>query len=405
MKIRILHQFFQPDLSATSRVVSRIAVYLANRGDDVSVICSRNRYDPGQSDPLPVRERKGGLEVLRCWGPSLSRQTITGRGMNALSFCFLASLRALCAPRVDVVLFMTDPPFFPALGALLKRIRKEKFVYILMDVYPDVAIRAGILRGNSAVTHFLHWFSRIALKGADRIVVLGEDMKEAAIRNGARPEAVLVIRNWAEPDTIQPVLPEANTFLRALRLDGKFVVEYSGNLGISHDFDDLLAVAESLSHDKGIRFLVIGDGARRREVDSFIEKKGLANLILLPYQEAAQLSQTLSAGDVHFISLRKGFEGLVVPSKAYGVMAAARPIIYQGEESGEIARMVKREGIGIVIPPGDREGLRRAILLLREDRKLRTVMGEAARSALEKRYSSNLSLEKYGQALKELAGG
>lgn len=137
------------------------------------MICSRNRYDSGQSDPLLVRERKGGLEVLRCWGPSLSRQTIPrGGGMNALSFCVFASLRAFCVPRADVVLFMTDPPFFPVLGALLKRIRKEKFVYILTDVYPDVAIPAGVLRDGLAGNRLLRWYSGIMMKEADAVVVL-----------------------------------------------------------------------------------------------------------------------------------------------------------------------------------------------------------------------------------------
>jgi glycosyltransferase involved in cell wall biosynthesis len=325
--------------------------------------------------------------------------------MNALSFSVLASLRALCAPRADVVLFMTDPPFFPSLGVLLKRLRKEKFVYVLMDVYPDVAIRAGVLRGDSAITRFLQWFSRVALKEADRVVVLGEDMKEVAIRNGAPPGRVSVIRNWADPDRILPVSHAENPFRRSLGLDGKFVVEYSGNLGVTHDFDDFLAVAEDLSDNADIRFLVIGDGHRRAEVESFIRNRSLANLILLPYQDASSLSSTLSAGDVHFISLRKGFEGLVVPSKAYGVMAAARPIIYQGEESGEIARMVSRERIGIVIQPGDREGLRKAILSLCHDPEKRAVMGKAARALLVSQFSPDRCLATYGGILGEAVMG
>lgn len=399
MKVRILHQFFHPDLSATSRVISEVAFFLAERGDEVSVLCSRNRYHGAQRDTLPARERIRGVLVRRCWGPSVSRRTLGGRVMNIVSFCAIAGVRALCSRRADTVVLMTDPPFFPVLGALLKRIRKERFVYVLMDLYPEVAIRAGTLREGSRLTRALRRVSTFALRWADAVVVLGEEMEESAIRAGADPDRVVVIRNWADPGKIFPVPHGENRFRRELGLEGKFVIEYSGNLGITHGFEDLLAVAEELAGEERIRFLFIGDGARRREVEAFAISKRLPNVLLVPYQDDESLSESLSAGDVHFVSLRKGFEGLVVPSKAYGIMAAGRPILYQGERRCEIARMVEREGIGFVVPPGDRRGLRERILFFSREDVGRMRMGETARRALEERYSPAEGLARYREVI------
>ncbi len=399
MKVRILHQFFHPDLSATSRVISEVAFSLAGQGDEVFVLCSRNRYHGTQRDPLPARETVRGVHVHRCWGPSFPRRSFTGRALNVAAYCLNAAMRALCSHRVDTVVLMTDPPFFPVLGALLKQIRKERFVYVLMDLYPEVAVRAGALREGSLPARALQRISSVALRQADAVVVLGEEMGEAAVRAGANPGRVVVIRNWADPEKIVPVAHGENRFRRELDLAGKFVVEYSGNLGVTHDFDDLLAVAEELADEERIRFLFVGDGARRGEVEVVAASKRLTNVVLMPYQDDERLSESLSAGDVHFVSLRKGFEGLVVPSKAYGIMAAGRPILYQGGRQSEIARMVEREGIGFVVPPGDRQELRERILFLSRDDGARRRMGEAARRALEERYSPAEGLARYREVI------
>ncbi|MDA8122936.1 MAG: glycosyltransferase family 4 protein, partial [Deltaproteobacteria bacterium] len=241
--------------------------------------------------------------------------------------------------------------------------------------------------------------ARVPLRAADVVVVLGEDMKDVVIREGACPEKIVTIRNWADPGKIHPVPHVENRFRREWGIDGKFVIEYSGNLGVSHSFDDLLAVADILSDHDDIRFLVIGGGIRLKEVEKAVASKRLANVLIKPYQDASDLAHSLSAGDVHYISLRNGFEGLVVPSKAYGIMAAGRPIIYQGAEDGEVARMVAKEGIGYVIPPGDRKSLCDSILSLYRDKEGRIQMGAAARRALEEKYSAAEGLAAYQKVL------
>jgi glycosyltransferase involved in cell wall biosynthesis len=402
MRIRFVHQYFHPDLSSVSQVLSQIAFHLGEKGEEVSVLCSRNNYNGAGDETPPGRETVRGVEIRRCWGPSRGRRSVLDRILDMASFCLLATLRLLVSPRVDTVVFLTNPPFYSLLGPILRKARGERFVHILMDVYPDVVVQGGMLREDSVVVRVLRRIARFTLENADCVIVLGDDMKDVAIRTGAAPDRVAVIRNWADPEKIYPVPPNKNRLRREWGLDGKFVVEYSGNFGVSHCFDDLLAVAEELSNDEEIRFLFIGDGARHREVEERVSTKGLRNVTLLPYQRASDLAQSLSVGDVHYISLRPGFEGVVVPSKAYGIMAAGRPIVYQGDIKGEIAQMVLREGIGVVVEPGDREKLRDEIISLYRDEATRIRTGEAARSVLVEKYSAAIGLAQYSNLLARL---
>ncbi len=404
MNLRLVHLYFHPDRSAVSQLISQLAFRLAAQGDNVSVVCSRNKYDGAQGGALPPRETVRGVDVIRCWGPSFDRRRLAGRILNMASYCGIAAARLLLAPRADAVVFLPNPPLFAWLGLVLKRLRGEAFVYVPMDMYPDIAVRAGVLREGSPATRLLRRIARAALAGADAVIVLGDDMREAAVRSGADPAKVAVIRNWADPARIVPVAPEANRLRKAWGLDGRFVVAYSGNFGVSHSFDEILGAAEALAADDGIRFLLVGGGVRFRDVERSVAERRLANVVMKPYRDESELSESLSAGDVHYVSLRDGFEGLVVPSKAYGIMAAGRPIVYQGAAGGEIAAMVKRERIGYVVAPGDRDGLRDAILALRRDAGLRSAMGAAARQALEERYSADACLALYRGAIRSARG-
>jgi glycosyltransferase involved in cell wall biosynthesis len=220
-------------------------------------------------------------------------------------------------------------------------------------------------------------------------------MEERVLSYGAPRERVDVIRNWADDEAIRPVAAEGNPFRAEQRWEGKFVVMYSGNMGVAHRFDDILEVARRLRDDPSLIFAFIGDGVRRKEIEEARERHGLENVCLLPYQSADRLALSLGAGDVHFVSLREGFEGTVVPSKTYGIMAAARPILYQGGRSGEIARMILDHGIGEVVPERDVDALERVIAALRHDPERTKRLGCRAREVLQRDYSRNAALARY----------
>jgi glycosyltransferase involved in cell wall biosynthesis len=393
--IRFIHNYFHPDVSSVSQVITEIARDLSAHGCDVSVIASRNWYTGGRPERLVAREEIDGIRVRRIWGPSLGKRALTGRLMDLASFVTGAALAAFVSRRVDTVVLLTNPPMFAALGLLLRRLRGERFVYVVMDLYPDIATESGFLREGSLSARCMRWLTRRTLRGADRVVVLGSCMEERVLSYGAPRERVDVIRNWADDEAIRPVAAEGNPFRAEQRWEGKFVVMYSGNMGVAHRFDDILEVARRLRDDPSLIFAFIGDGVRRKEIEEARERHGLENVCLLPYQSADRLALSLGAGDVHFVSLREGFEGTVVPSKTYGIMAAARPILYQGGRSGEIARMILDHGIGEVVPERDVDALERVIAALRHDPERTKRLGCRAREVLQRDYSRNAALARY----------
>ena len=336
--------------------------HLAARGIDVELVITRQVYRGGREPLIPVLEA-AGVVVHRVPVP-FARGAAGPRTVNVLvGFLVGATWRALFGRRASVNVFLTQPPFFYVWGAVLAGVRRQRSVVVVMDLYPDVAIRSGVLRAGGLPARLLHTVSRVGLRRADGVVAIGRCMRELLEREGVPAHKLSVIPNWADDRTVFPVSHAENSLRRELGFGpDDFLVVYSGNMGQVHVFDDILEVARRLRAHPSLRFVFIGSGTRRREVEDFRDREGLANVVLLPMQPAERMSESLSMGDVHFVSLRRGFEGLVVPSKTYGPLAAGRPIIYEGDAGGEVARLLTESGAGTVVPVGDPDALEAAVL-------------------------------------------
>ena len=212
-----------------------------------------------------------------------------------------------------------------------------------------------------------------------------------------------MILNWANEKEIYHLPDYKNELRTEFGLSGVFVVLYSGNIGTAHYFSDILEVARRLSGCSQIRFVFIGEGSRRKEVEASIKRAELENVVLLPFQRQERLHESLNLADVHFISLRAGFEGLMVPSKTYGALLTARPVIFQGPETSEVARFIQEERCGSVVPLGDVEKLERLILDYLEHPKKKCEQGRAAHRAVMRRASRATALAKYEQLILKLA--
>lgn len=374
--------------------------YLAQQGVHSDVVISGTEYRT---------ERTGLNEILE--HPYVRIKQIPA-GFSAMprgpfklwimfSYTIGASLVSLFGHKTQVNFFLTQPPLYSVWGYVLKFIRGQRYGCLLMDVYPDVAIRDGLLKDNSVLARFLKGLSSFTLRHADFVIVIGRCMQEYILDMGVRSERVFLIPNWANEREILPVTPAANPLRKQLGLENVFIVLYSGNMGICHFFKDILEVARRLRDVPDIRFVFFGNGVRRKEIVEAKEKLGLDNVSLFPFQPPEALSASLSLADVHFISLKSGFEGLVVPSKAYGAMAAGRPIVYQGDSRGEIARMIMEENIGAVVKQDDPDSLEKVILNYYENVEMSTTQGERARRLATTKYSSVSALERYYQILND----
>jgi colanic acid biosynthesis glycosyl transferase WcaI len=395
-RVFFLNRYFFPDHSATSQIVSQLAFHLAESGRNIHVITSQQIYDnPGAS--LAALEIHRGVTIHRISGTQFGRSALLGRGIDYLSF-YAAARRLLIAMagQGDILVPMTDPPLLSIVGMHAARRRGAHLVNWLQDIYPEVAIELGVPLIKGPVSTILSYLRDASLKAADANVVVGERMAEKVRTLGVASDRIHVIPNWCDDKQITPVAAGDNPLRKKWKLEDKFVVGYSGNLGRAHEFDTLLAAAERLKNNPRIVFLFIGSGHRTDELARHVNARGLTDTFrFLPYQDNDVLKYSLSVPDVHWVSLRPELEGLIVPSKVYGIAAAARPIIAITAKSGEIARLVATYDCGIVVEPGDSAGLVKAIVRLSSDIEGAAAMGRLARAMLEAQSTRHHAFERW----------
>lgn len=381
MRVTFVNRYFHPDHSATAQLLSDLAFALAARGDAVTVVTSGQIYDD-PSAQLPARETVRGVGIVRVGGTRFGRGSLAGRASDYASFVLGArrALKRLVEPG-DVVVCKTDPPLLGAFLGRTIRARGGLLVQWLQDLFPEVAAALGVGR-RLPMAHLLFQRQRDAsLRRSAAIVAIGERMRTKVLVRGAPPAATHVISNWTDCRAIAPVAPEANALRREWGLDGKFVVGYSGNLGRVHQLDGLLEAASLLADRREIVFLFVGAGVQREYLAHEARIRGLVNMQFKPYQPRENLAQSLSVPDVHVVSLRPALEGLVVPSKVYGAMAAGRAVLNLGAPDGEVAELVARCACGVTCDAGDGVAIAAAISRLCAERDETRAMGARARAA------------------------
>ena len=413
MKLIFLNRFFYPDHSATSQVLSDLAFALAERGRGVHVITGRQRYD-SPAEPLPAHEIVGGVTVHRVWTSRFGRTNLGGRAVDYATFYVSAGWRLLrLMQRCDVVVAKTDPPMLSVMAALLCRVRGGRLINWLQDIFPEVAQNLGLgARGAALAYRPLRYLRNRSLKAARKNVVLGTRMGAHLIELGIPREQVAIIHNWADGRQIAPVAHADNALRSRWDLNGAFVVGYSGNLGRAHEIETIMGAMQTVAMREAtplqaprsppIVWLFIGSGSLFKELQRKVEKRQLTSVLFKPYQPRSALSSSLGAADVHLVSLRPELEGLIVPSKFYGVAAAGRPAIFIGEENGEIAQLLARHRCGLTVPVGDAARLAQTVVELASNPDHCRQLGINARQAFASEYDKPIALARWEQVLSDV---
>jgi glycosyltransferase involved in cell wall biosynthesis len=400
-KVVFVNRFFHPDLSATSQMLSDLAVRLARAGLDVHVICSRQLYEDAGAK-LPRSERVHGVTVSRVWTTTFGRSSLRGRALDYATFYVMATARLWTILRSgDVAIVKTDPPLLAVPAAVAVALRGAKLVNWLQDVFPEVASRLGV-RLPAAVHTGLQALRDRTLAFAKANVVLGTRMRDYLSARDVEPDTLHIIENWSDGGAVLPKPTEQSDLRARLGLQEHFIAAYSGNLGRAHDIDTLLEAAHELRADPGFEFLIIGGGAKMLALEQHARASGLTSFHFLPYQPRDALADSLAAADVHLASLLPDLEGLIVPSKMYGILAAGRPAVFIGDPDGELARLIGQTQCGASVRCGDGRRLAQILRDLRRDRDERLQMGARARAVFEKRFTVDHAAEKWVQLLRGL---
>ncbi|MCE5325922.1 MAG: glycosyltransferase family 4 protein [Planctomycetaceae bacterium] len=375
MRILLINQFYAPDTAATGQLMGDLAGRLVARGHEVHVICSRTAYGGGMLEH-PAHELREGVHVHRLRGAGLGRTRLVGRLLDYVLFYLLAMVKALRLGRMDVCLALTTPPFIAKVGVWLKRLGGTRLVLWSMDVYPQVAVALGYLRPRGPLHWLLTRAGRAIYRKCDRIISLGEVMTQRLIEAGAAPEKIVTVHNWVPGESVAALAPGDSPLRASLCPHADLAVMYSGNLGVGHELDTAVEAFASLNRP-GAALVFVGHGKMQTRLETMVREKSLANISFQPSQPLELLGASLAAGDIHLVSQRPQTQGLIVPSKLYGIMAAARPVIFIGPPDTEVAAIIKQSGCGLIVPCGDAAALAAAIGQLAADAGLRTRMGQA----------------------------
>jgi colanic acid biosynthesis glycosyl transferase WcaI len=346
---------------------------------DVTVLCGRPSYDPTERRPWRFfqSEQSGRARILRVGSSDYPRAQMKKRVINYLSYVFLAVPRALFLP-CDAILAMTDPPFEGIVGAFVAVLKRKPYVYNIRDLYPDMAVGGSIVQPGllARVWEKLH---RWALRRSTRVVVLGEDMRHRILAKGIDPATVLVVRDGTEIAHPSSPAPDLDLeVIRAIRGNFRFVLLHAGNLGFYGAWDTLLTGATSLDAD-GIGLVFVGGGAQRGRLEAAAAK--IPNVRFLPFFPASKISSVLAAADAHLITVKRGLEGVVVPSKMYGILAAGKPIVAVAPRECDVVSLGEAKGFSISSDPDDPARFAQLVRGLSQNPAKLSDMSKAALSA------------------------
>ena len=397
MKILVLNLYYPPDTSATAKMAAAFLEPLAAK-HDVTLICGRPSYDPTERRAwrLSQTERLGGVTVVRVGSTDYPRTQMTRRVLNYLSYVALSVPRALFL-RCDVVLAMTDPPFEGIVGAFVAMLKNKPFVYNIRDLYPDMAL-GGSLVAPGLLARVWETLHRWALRRAARVIVLGEDMRDRIVTKGVDTKRVAIVRDGVEFAGASLVVPALDTeVMSTIRGGFRFVLLHAGNLGFYGAWDTLLAAARELESDS-VGLVFVGDGAQRARLEA--GAAGSTNVRFLPFFPATKIESVLAAADAHVITIKRGLEGVVVPSKLYGILAAGKPIVAVAPKQTDAAALGARDGFGVAADPDNPAELVAIVRALLADPARLAAMGAAARVAAAQYARANECL-KFVQVLEQ----
>lgn len=381
MRILFVNQVYAPDVAASAQLLQDMAEHFAaaqsedgqGKAHEVAVVASKSLYGKTGAS-LPAYEEINGVRVRRVGAAWFGTRKIFGRSFDAVLF-YLAALWAAWRTRLpggkpEVIVTLTSPPYIGLIGTLIRTIRRgrTRHVYWSMDLYPEVLTAAGVVRETSVLGRTMAWLNRHCMRRADRVVVVGRCMHDRVAGQGVAAEKIEIASVWPVSAPLDGPVPGPPSRYRATwELQDKFVVMYSGNLGMAHEAQTLCEAAKLLQHREDVVFVFAGGGRRRDEVSAFVRKHGLTNVVEKGYEPREHLEELLRLGDVHLISQDNGFTGVVVPCKLFGIMASGRGALYVGPPEAEVARVIADEDCGVVLPLGAAQDLADAIEAAADD--------------------------------------
>ncbi len=415
-KLLIYAHYYIPDTASTGQILRELAEGMLD-AFDITVICVVPSYLGTIEDKYKTqkyyKEEINGIKVLRIRVPEFSKTNKLSRIKNILGYFFGAMSATFKVGKQDYVFSISQPPILGGLiGVWGKWMKRAKYIYNIQDFNPEQTMAVGYSK-NSLILKTMMWFDKFSCKRSDLVITVGRDLVETMEKRfkSKKVPKTVCINNWIDEKEIYP-LPQDDekvvSFKQQYGLDDKFVIMYSGNIGLYYDLENLIKVIEKFkeaktSDGREVVFAFVGAGSVLDKLVLYVKEHRIENVTFIPYQEKTELNYSLNAADVHWCVNAKGIKGVSCPSKYYGLAAAGKPVMGVLEKGSEVQWLIEQSGNGLCCEPGDYEGIEKMISWFIEnaDTEMFANMGLKGRSYLEKNLTKKVSIEKYKQSILE----
>ena len=399
-KALLISQVFYPDEVAVSNLFTNLCTVLTEReGLSIDVWSAQPSYTCLERQPR-YRNYKG-INIYYLPSTNFHKDYRMGRLINVVTFSLSVVFRLLFSCGKQTVISHTVPPFLAIVIAFVCRVKRNRFIYVIMDVFPDGLIRLKKVSAKNILIIVWKKLHFSAFKFSDKIVVIGRDMHDWLL--SVYPDGigkVEYIPLWQDDDLIKPLPFDENPFVIKYSLKGRFVVQYSGNMGLWNDMRTMGTAVNK--RPDNVVFSFIGGGMRKKELIDTFDKDNPENTLIIPFLPNNEYAFSVSACHAAIVSFRQGLEGMAVPSKIIGIMAAGIPVIALVPERTEIAYIINEEKCGYVVNPGDVDGLMRAIGELKNNERRRIEMGANGRKAFVSKYTSKIVAKSYKRLITKM---
>lgn len=403
-RVVFFNRSYWPDVEATGQLLTELLEDLSDDFDIEVVAGQPNAVPSSDAYRSTGAEVHNGVRITRLRHTQFRKHSFLGRILNLVTFTLSAAWCSLTLKKPDVVVTETDPFLLAFVGRWLQWRHGAEFVVYLQDIYPDIAVAVGKLR-EGWISRCVRWLLFSVYRKADVVVVLSRDMERTCREYGISADALRVIPNWADTARVQPQ-KQVNLFRNEHGLNDAFVVMYSGNMGLAHTLSPILDAAETLGDHPKVCFALIGDGAQRKDLMAAAETRQLKNIRFFPYQPREQLAQSLSAADVHLISMQPEATGLLMPSKLYGILASGSAVIALADPQSELAETIQQRELGYVCDPrsadAGAERLAYVINFLADNPAEVQTLGLNARRIAEAEFDRSIQTARFAAMLSEL---
>ena len=407
MKILLLTAYHYPEQVASSYLGNNLREAICQSGISIDLYAPT----PTRGVSEDVRQEYKNRKVETFFDDKLvvHRFSMFREGKNplmrALRYVLCMMKHFYCGLRakdIDVIYLASTPPIQGILGGLLKKIKGVPFIYNLQDIFPDSLAGTGLAKKDGLLWKIGRVIENFTYRNADKIIVISEDFKRNIIAKGVPEDKIVVVYNWVDQNAVQHIDRKDNKLFDIYHLDrSKFYITYSGNIGLTQNMDMLLEVAQELeSEQPNIHFVLIGEGAYKKQVNQIIEQKGLKNVTLLPFQPYEDISYVFSLGNAGLVISKPGVGENSVPSKTWSILSASRPVLANFDEN-ELKTIIEKNQCGVFTKAGDKAAFKQAIIDLYHNPQQCEEYGLNGRKFIMENLTKEVGTQKYVDVIKE----